>query len=270
MNKILIIIGLILLSFGAYASVSISPSDLNIQSMHGGDTKDIILTLTNNDSWDNTAHIVVLVKDANNSSSGLDAYLSRNNLGLFAKQTEHVTLTLHAAVNIKPGVYSVKVFGDGTGYEPDPIRTGGGGGGGGYYRPPFVDSNVCACTLEYAPVCGKDKNTYGNACAAACSSVNIDYVGECGAIVGGDKDQYGCIPSAGYSWCAAKNRCIRSWEELCVSINTDNNVPIDNNIYIDNNIDKPYIPNEWIAFYLIAGALVAGGIVFIYFQIKKK
>jgi len=267
MNKLMIIIGMLLISCGVYAGVSISPSDLNVQSMHGGDTKDIIVTLTNNDNWDNTVHLVVLVKDANNSSSGLDAYLSKNNVGLFANQTEHVTLTLHAAINIMPGVYTVKVLGDGTGYQPDTISSGGGGSGG-YYRLPVTDHNTCVCTLEYAPVCGKDKNTYGNACVAACSSVNIDYVGECGMLIGGDKDAYGCIPSAGYSWCATKNRCIRNWEELCVSIN-DNNKPIDNNIYIDNNIDKPYIPNEWIAFYLIAGAVIAGGFVFIYFRLKK-
>jgi hypothetical protein len=35
------------------------------------------------------------------------------------------------------------------------------------------------------------------------------------AIVGGDKDAHGCIGSAGYSWCATKQKCIRSWEENC-------------------------------------------------------
>lgn len=33
--------------------------------------------------------------------------------------------------------------------------------------------------------------------------------------VGGDRDVHGCIPSAGYSWCEAKNKCLRSWEEMC-------------------------------------------------------
>ena len=32
-------------------------------------------------------------------------------------------------------------------------------------------------------------------------------------IVGGDRDSHGCIPSAGYTWCEAKQKCIRSWEE---------------------------------------------------------
>ncbi|MGB8815762.1 MAG: hypothetical protein WCC74_00785 [Minisyncoccia bacterium] len=34
-------------------------------------------------------------------------------------------------------------------------------------------------------------------------------------IVGGDRDAHGCIGSAGYSWCGAKNKCLRVWEEKC-------------------------------------------------------
>lgn len=29
---------------------------------------------------------------------------------------------------------------------------------------------------------------------------------------GSDRDAYGCIASAGYSWCADTNRCERPWE----------------------------------------------------------
>ena len=36
-------------------------------------------------------------------------------------------------------------------------------------------------------------------------------------IVGGDRDAHGCIGSAGYSWCEAKNKCLRIWEEDCLS-----------------------------------------------------
>jgi len=35
--------------------------------------------------------------------------------------------------------------------------------------------------------------------------------------VGGDKDSHGCIGSAGYTWCAQRGKCIRVWEEPCVS-----------------------------------------------------
>lgn len=29
------------------------------------------------------------------------------------------------------------------------------------------------------------------------------------------KDEFGCIPSAGYSWCEEKQKCLREWEEEC-------------------------------------------------------
>lgn len=40
-------------------------------------------------------------------------------------------------------------------------------------------------------------------------------------MVGNDRDEHGCIGSAGYSWCAAKNKCIRIWEETCSTTTVD-------------------------------------------------
>lgn len=36
-----------------------------------------------------------------------------------------------------------------------------------------------------------------------------------GTLVGSDQDSHGCIPSAGYSWCEEKQKCLRTWEENC-------------------------------------------------------
>lgn len=104
------------------------------------------------------------------------------------------------------------------------------------------------CTMEYAPVCGIDDKTYGNACSAG--DIEVAYQGECnstaparmpaknssmcadgqcpiepialepaqqpeGQLVGNDRDEHGCIGSAGYSWCEAKQKCLRIWEEKC-------------------------------------------------------
>jgi len=34
-------------------------------------------------------------------------------------------------------------------------------------------------------------------------------------LIGGQKDEHGCLGPAGYSWCAPKNKCLRIWEEQC-------------------------------------------------------
>ena len=36
-------------------------------------------------------------------------------------------------------------------------------------------------------------------------------------LVGSDRDEHGCIGSAGYSWCQAKEKCLRIFEEDCLS-----------------------------------------------------
>lgn len=43
-------------------------------------------------------------------------------------------------------------------------------------------------------------------------------------MVGNDRDEHGCIGSAGYQWCEEKQKCLRIWEESCetTDINTSN------------------------------------------------
>lgn len=34
-------------------------------------------------------------------------------------------------------------------------------------------------------------------------------------LIGGDRDEHGCLTPAGYSWCETKQKCLRTWEEIC-------------------------------------------------------
>jgi len=37
-------------------------------------------------------------------------------------------------------------------------------------------------------------------------------------LIGRDKDEHGCLIAAGYSWCEAKQKCLRIWEEPCEAV----------------------------------------------------
>jgi hypothetical protein len=66
------------------------------------------------------------------------------------------------------------------------------------------------------------------------------------SVVGGDRDAHGCIPSAGYSWCGVKNKCLRVWEEDC-PVNTTPPPPASGYNYNYNyNYNYTYIPNTYV------------------------
>lgn len=55
-----------------------------------------------------------------------------------------------------------------------------------------------------------------NTNAAANTEINSNQ------LLGGDTDEHGCKPSAGYSWCESKQKCLRIWEEECPAISNTN------------------------------------------------
>ena len=68
----------------------------------------------------------------------------------------------------------------------------------------LVVNNINFVQFKYVP---QDNIISGEFSAKKCRVIE--------SIVGGDKDEHGCIGSAGYSWCEEKQKCLRVWEESC-------------------------------------------------------
>ena len=93
-----------------------------------------------------------------------------------------------------------------------------------YYNPPLADAPTSIYDLsgKFIGYCGgmSGPDGYDTANQKNCNLIkNCDAKDLCATepspIVGGDKDIHGCIGSAGYTWCATKNKCLRTWEEKC-------------------------------------------------------
>ncbi len=67
-------------------------------------------------------------------------------------------------------------------------------------------------------------------------------------LIGGDRDAHGCIPSAGYTWCEAKQKCLRVWEEPCIegSITLDEAraIAMNSSCMEEGNLTDDYIYNN--------------------------
>lgn len=81
-----------------------------------------------------------------------------------------------------------------------------------------------ACTMEYAPVCGCDDRTYGNACAAHMSGVSVAHEGQCaaaGATCGGltgipcGQDEYCDYPTSAQCGAADQTGTCKTVPEAC-------------------------------------------------------
>jgi hypothetical protein len=89
---------------------------------------------------------------------------------------------------------------------------------------------LVGCTNQSA----KQEITNFEQCAAAGNPVMESFPRQCRIgdntfteqIVGGDRDEHGCIGSAGYSWCESKQKCIRVWEENCSEATNEINVHV--------------------------------------------
>jgi len=70
-----------------------------------------------------------------------------------------------------------------------------------------------------------------------CEQENIDrtpFIENSDELIGGAKDEGGCLIAAGYSWCERKNKCLRTWEEPCLTLDEQSMVEQ----YLRNNISQ--------------------------------
>ena len=61
------------------------------------------------------------------------------------------------------------------------------------------------------------------------------YVSKTPKLIGGDRDEHGCLPAAGYTWCEPKQKCLRTWEEPCTEEDEEG----------DSTVASPPPPTDW-------------------------
>ncbi len=92
-----------------------------------------------------------------------------------------------------------------------------------YQKQASPTPTVCPMYCLQNMLCGENGKNYCNECLAKSAGTTVAHEGTCATpIVGGDKGSHGCIGSAGYTWCATKNKCLRIWEEKCPTTPTIN------------------------------------------------
>ncbi len=90
------------------------------------------------------------------------------------------------------------------------------------------------------------------------------------APIGGDRDEHGCIATAGYVWCEAKNKCIRPWEEECEAGNGALADTLKNRVEElcnEENVAAVFVCGEYIK---VASSLMEGGSTFYRFGLSEE
>lgn len=76
-------------------------------------------------------------------------------------------------------------------------------------------------------------------------------------LVGSDRDEHGCIGSAGYIWCDIKQKCLRIWEEDCPMVVEENTEAVEM-ATIEVAVSAP-LPGDLVTSPLIVSGKARGG-----------
>jgi hypothetical protein len=69
-----------------------------------------------------------------------------------------------------------------------------------------------AILLALLGLAGCEQHNPAEEASGTAESMQMDSQQPAANVVGGDKDEHGCIGSAGYQWCASIQQCVRHWE----------------------------------------------------------
>jgi hypothetical protein len=85
---------------------------------------------------------------------------------------------------------------------------------GSYVSRTGPNCEFAACPNANGAVCTQDAKQCPDGSYVSRTGPNCEFAA-CPNVIGGERDKHGCLVAAGYSWCAVKNKCLRTWEEKC-------------------------------------------------------
>lgn len=104
---------------------------------------------------------------------------------------------------------------------------------------------VCSQDVKECPDGSFVSRVAPNCEFSSCPEIDSRRNNRPGELVGNDRDEHGCIGSAGYIWCEAKQKCLRTFEETCADSSLDENWQLYRNDRLGFEIKLPKAVNLW-------------------------
>ena len=162
-------------------------------------------------AYDFTTDQVSLINDRGFMSGGDPIILSPNDRYIVFRQGGHGGLCANVM-----GLTVIDLMSD-LAVEQLPVAPAKGEGDGMLTFNKWIDGKHFSYTSQFFDSFEQCQAAQGDETKAPAEQkiwkAPTDVVG----LIGGQKDGHGCLVAAGYSWCGAKNVCIRQWEQYCTA-----------------------------------------------------